>query len=125
MAPKKQNRMAKCREMKKTDPEVWEEYLQKDRERNKARRAVNKTRILSNPKLLKETREKERLRKRAARERKKQANVTPTAENSSRLGTYKCTHTLRKAVKKLKQSLPYSVQPFQKSGSYKRIFKRH
>ncbi|KAG8299644.1 hypothetical protein J6590_095768 [Homalodisca vitripennis] len=71
MVPINQNRMAKCRAKKKSDPEGWEEHLRKDRERNKARRSVKKEERLSDPNLLKVDREKERLRKRAARERKK------------------------------------------------------
>lgn len=90
--------------------EVWEDYLKKDRGRNKAKRRLKKIERLTDQTLIEEKREKERLRKRAARERKKQAALegTPTVENSSRLGTYKCSQTLRKAVKKLRESLPYS-----------------
>ncbi|KAG8334702.1 hypothetical protein J6590_084499 [Homalodisca vitripennis] len=62
--------MAKCAK-KKSDPEAWEEHLRKDRENNKARRSVKKEERLSDPNLLKADIEKERLRKRAAREREK------------------------------------------------------
>ncbi|KAG8266549.1 hypothetical protein J6590_069522 [Homalodisca vitripennis] len=74
MAPINQNRMAECCAKKKSDPGAWEEHLRKDRERNKARRNVKKEERLSDPNLLKADREKERLRKRAVRERKNSLN---------------------------------------------------
>lgn len=81
-------------------------HLRKDRDRKKAKRALNRIKILGDRKLLNENREKERIRKRQQREKKKSNKVA----SSTRLGSYNTPNTLRKAVRKL-NSRSLSVPP--------------
>lgn len=118
MPPMNRSRMTQWRERKKkTDLLDWEEHLRRDRERKKAKRGLEKTKRLADRKLQYEHREKERIRKRKQREKKKCTQVA----SSTRLGSYKSPNTLRKAVKKVKQSLPFS--PSKKVAVIKEILR--
>lgn len=105
MAPVFPNRMAKCRAKKKENEAKWNEYLEKDKLRNRVNRTKQKNRISLDSKLLEEKRNKDRERQRLCRLRKKEAKTNVT---DSKLGTYKSPNTLGKAVKRVKKTLPIS-----------------
>lgn len=102
----------------KENPVKFAEYLQKEKERDKARRE-NKKQLLKNSTLAvkkeqKLQRQKQNERQRKCREKKKSApkNATPStavsvAESSS-LGSYRRAQTLGKAIHRAKRSLPLS-----------------
>lgn len=79
--------------------EVWEDYLKKERGRNKAKRRLMKIERLTDKKLIEENQEREIAEENSKREEQPALDGTPTVENSSRLDTYKCLQTLRNAVK--------------------------
>ncbi|XP_033220649.1 uncharacterized protein LOC117175159 [Belonocnema kinseyi] len=79
MAPvPKKELMAKSRDMKRQDPEKWDEYLRKNRQRNIIARSKKRLTMCEEEKHA--HREKEKLRKRAQRLKKKIS--TPTMKAS-------------------------------------------
>lgn len=119
MAP--QNRMAKCRENKKKNADKWNEYLEKDKMRNRNNRIKQKELLQKNKQLLLDKRLKDRERQRLCRIRKK--NKSSDEACNSELGTYKSPRTLCKALNRVKTALPTS--PGKKTAVVKRLIRDH
>lgn len=106
--------------MKEDDEDKWKAHLQKERDRDRNRRQKMKEKLLTDPKLIEEAREKARLRKQKSREMKKLSGISPNdAEVTSTLGSYKRPQSLGKAVNRVKRLLPCS--PSKKKAVVKRL----
>lgn len=103
-----QNRMAKCRAKKKEDAQKFAEYLEKDRLRKKKKREEDKEKRTKSKKLDDAMKKKkcEEMRRYRQKKAEKAQGVIKTPEKA--LGSYHCTSTLRKAVKKVLPMLPKS-----------------
>uniref|UniRef100_A0A6P7F7Z4 Uncharacterized protein LOC114325658 n=1 Tax=Diabrotica virgifera virgifera TaxID=50390 RepID=A0A6P7F7Z4_DIAVI len=111
-------RMKKHRQKLKEDKEKYEAHKEKEKTRDKKRRDSLKTRMLHSTKVCKDYKEKERLRKRLYRKKKRMTEMSnKLAETSpcvSELGSFKRPQSLGKAVKRVKNVLPFS--PSKKSA---------
>lgn len=85
----------------KRDPAKFKEYHYESAERMKRRRSELSKLAKNNNKVLKEKREKDRIRQKKLREEKK--NYSKEKEN---FGPYICKQTFVKAVKKAENALP-------------------
>lgn len=99
-------RKRKSREKLKSDESKWKTAQENQKKYDQKRREKGKALRESNEKSMIQWREKERLRKRKQREKKKLDGIMKTCD--SPLGSYKTINTLKKAVVKLKKALPES-----------------
>lgn len=99
-------RKSKSREKLKSDESKWKTAQENQKKYDQKRREKGKALRESNEKSMIQWREKERLRKRKQREKKKLDGIMKTCD--SPLGSYKTINTLKKAVVKLKKALPES-----------------
>lgn len=101
------NRMQKFRDNLKKDPKRHREHLEKERHRDKKRRQAKKLNM--DAVSLEERRKKDRERQRKCQQRKKQKNLERICMTATlSIGSYKCERALKKAVSKVKRSLPQS-----------------
>lgn len=112
--------MRSWRERLARDKNKKDEYLHKERIRDKTRREIYKTKVCANKNLLKEKRAKDAERQRKCREKKmeKKKEMLLT-DSTSNLGSYKCPQSLGKAVSRIKKTLPKSPQ--KKSAVMKKL----
>lgn len=108
MAPHFQNRMAKCRARKKEDEQKYAEYIEKDRIRQKKKREKEKEKRESSQIFDDVMKKKKREEMRTYRQKKAGKTVDTIKTPEKALGSYQCTSTLRKAMKKVLPTLPHS-----------------
>lgn len=119
MGPKKNTRMEKYRMKIKSDPEKWEEHLQKERQCDKMRRQKSKEKIWNNERVIEENRRKirERVKKHGSNLKTSKANTLE--QHQLPIGTFKCCQSFGKTLNRVKQSLPKS--PGKKTAVIKKL----
>ncbi|XP_046384801.1 uncharacterized protein LOC124155107 [Ischnura elegans] len=114
------NRMAKYRYNKKKNEQKWKEHLEKDAKRNKDNRNKAKEEMTDEQKLKKK--EETRLRVKAWRAKQRPAQTHHSESTPTKvLGSYKKESTLKKAVFKVRKSLPFS--PKKKKAVIRQLLK--
>ncbi|CAH2086564.1 unnamed protein product [Euphydryas editha] len=99
--------MQKYRKKLKENKENYETHLLKERERDKKRRDAKKA--SADAEEIEKRRKRDRERQRALRLKKKNEILyLPTQSTSSPIGTYKSKRSFKKAITKIKRSLPAS-----------------
>lgn len=101
-----QKRMKNFREKLKKDPAAYQQFLAKERIRDKERREKKKQSFSTNPLALKQQQLKTKERVQKHRQIKKSLAIA--AIRPTELGSYSCKQTLGKAFSKVKKSLPES-----------------
>lgn len=113
-------RVAKCRQKKKENACKWKVYLEKDKLHKRAFREKEKSILKANANLSLKKKEKDRERQRRYRLKKKSGDVEDTG---SAIGSYKSPRTLGKAVQRVKSVLPQS--PSKKHAVVKRLIQEN
>ncbi|CAH0383441.1 unnamed protein product [Bemisia tabaci] len=115
------NRTAKFRQKLKGDAAAYQEYLQKERNRDKLRRQKKKLKLAADTKARKEDRRKATDRMRLHRRRKIEAAAAESCKVTSppMLGSYSCVQTLGKAVRRIRKTLPDS--PRKKAAAVRKL----
>lgn len=121
MAPHQEfpNRMAKYRAKLKEDKVKYEEHLEKERKRLKNIRADQKSKQKTDKTFDDSVKARKRMQMRNYRQKLK--NKVDTFDKEPPLGSYSCTATFRKAVKKSLNNLPNS--PSKKRAVVKQLVK--
>lgn len=100
-------RKRKSREKLRSNAEKFEEFLKKERERDRVRRVKQRNILKKSKHKLDSTRLAARIRQRKCRDKKKLTLIEEKLAMSP-LGSYRCKQTLSKAVKKSQKALPLS-----------------